>query len=128
MSITKAGKKILATTAAIAIAVTTGAFSSNGATAAPAPQSGGTIVFLEHNPRLDDLDPTRIYTGRDIAFVTSYFIRTLVSFKHTSGPSSTDLVPDLATNTGVPSNNAKTWKFTLRPGVSFEDEIGRAHV
>ena len=121
MSISRAGKKVLATTAAIAIAVSTGAFSSNGATAAPAPQSGGTIVFLEHNPRLDDLDPTRIYTGRDIAFVTSYFIRTLVSFKHTSGPSSTDLVPDLATNTGVPSNNAKTWKFTLRPGVTFED-------
>jgi peptide/nickel transport system substrate-binding protein len=27
----------------------------------------------------------------------------------------------MATNTGVPSNKAKTWTYTLRPGISWED-------
>ena len=33
------------------------------------------------------------------------------------------LFRSLATNTGVPSNEAKTWKFTLRPGTKFEDGV-----
>ena len=117
-----AKRKLIAATAVISLAVAGAAISSNSATAASSkPTSGGTLLFLEHNPRLDAIDPTRIYTGRDIAWETSYFVRTLVSFKHVDGKSSTDLVPDMATNTGVPSNNAKTWKFTIRPGVTFED-------
>ncbi len=27
------------------------------------PQAGGILTLLEHEPRLDHLDPTRIYTG-----------------------------------------------------------------
>ncbi len=115
-------RKFVAASAAISIVSSTAIIATSHADAATSkPTSGGTITYLEHTPRLDALDPTRIYTGRDIAFETSYFVRTLVSFKHVDGPSSTDLVPDLATNTGVPSNSAKDWKFTLRPGVTFED-------
>ncbi|MFC9454149.1 ABC transporter substrate-binding protein [Streptomyces sp. NPDC056983] len=29
--------------------------------------------------------------------------------------------PDLATDLGTPSDNAKTWKFTLKDGLKFED-------
>ena len=115
-------RKVLALGASVALAASTALVVTSNADAASAkPVSGGTLTFLEHNPRLDALDPTRIYTGRDIAFETSFFVRTLVSFKHVDGPSSTDLVPDLATNTGIPSNSAKDWKFTLRPGSTFED-------
>ncbi len=31
------------------------------------------------------------------------------------------LVPDLATNLGTPNNDFTTWKFTLRPGIKFEN-------
>ena len=37
------------------------------------------------------------------------------------GKAGAGLVPDLATNTGIPSNKAKTWTFTLRPGTTFDD-------
>ena len=76
-------RKVLALGASVALAASTALVVTSNADAASAkPVSGGTLTFLEHNPRLDALDPTRIYTGRDIAFETSFFVRTLVSFKH----------------------------------------------
>jgi peptide/nickel transport system substrate-binding protein len=47
--------------------------------------------------------------------------RTLVAYNPVPGAAGTLLIPDLATNTGVPSDSAKTWKFTLRPGTTYED-------
>ncbi|OIQ86895.1 bacterial extracellular solute-binding protein, family 5 middle [mine drainage metagenome] len=85
------------------------------------PVKGGTLIFLEHSPKLDHLDPNRIYTGRDLAFMNSFVTRTLVAYNPVPGAAGTLLVPDLATNTGVPTNQAKTWSFTLRSGTKFED-------
>jgi peptide/nickel transport system substrate-binding protein len=100
--------------------ITVGATSSaNAAT----PKTGGILYLLEHTPRLDHYDPSRIYTGRDLAFMNSFHTRTLVAYNPVPGVKGTELVPDLATNTGVPSNQAKTWKFTLRPGSTFEDGV-----
>ena len=94
---------------------------STVATAATKPKTGGILTFLEHAPRLDHLDPARIYTGRDLAFMNAFHTRTLVAYNPVPGAAGANIVPDLATNTGVPSNSAKTWKFTLRPGTKFED-------
>jgi len=94
---------------------------TNAASAAATPKTGGILTLLEHEPRLDHLDPSRIYTGRDLAFMNSFHTRTLVAYNPVPGAAGANLVPDLATNTGIPSNNAKTWKFTLRPGTKFED-------
>ena len=94
---------------------------STVANASTKPKTGGILTFLEHAPRLDHLDPARIYTGRDLAFMNSFHTRTLVAYNPVPGAAGANLVPDLATNTGVPSNSAKTWKFTLRPGTKFED-------
>jgi len=94
---------------------------TNAASAATKPKTGGILTFLEHEPRLDHMDPSRIYTGRDLAFMNSFHTRTLVAYNPVPGAAGANLVPDLATNTGVPSNSAKTWKFTLRPGTKFED-------
>jgi peptide/nickel transport system substrate-binding protein len=55
--------------------------------------------------------------------MNSFHTRTLVAYNPVPGDKGADLVPDLATNTGVPSNQAKTWKFTLRPGTTFEDGV-----
>jgi peptide/nickel transport system substrate-binding protein len=98
-----------------------GASATAAATKSPKPETGGTLFLLEHNPKLDHIDPNRIYTGRDLAFMNSFVTRTLTAYNPVPGAAGTLLVPDLATNTGIPSNAAKTWKFILRPGTSFED-------
>ena len=114
------GRRVLATTAAFALAtagVLVGTTSANAATA----KTGGTLYFITHAEQFDHVDPARVYTGRDIAFFNSYLYRNLVAYKPVKGAAGSSLVADLATNTGVPSNNAKTWKFTLRSGITWED-------
>ena len=109
---------------AVALFIGTALVSGVGpANAATTPKTGGILTLLEHEPRLDHLDPSRIYTGRDLAFMNSFHTRTLVAYNPVPGAAGANLVPDLATNTGVPSNEAKTWKFTLRPGTKFEDGV-----
>ena len=122
MSRFTARRRSVATLSAVLLTATmamvSGASASTAASATP--KSGGVLNFLTYQPRLDAMDPAQVYTGRDISFETAYIVRTLTSFKHVSDASSSSLVPDLATNTGVPSNSAKTWTFTLRPGSKFE--------
>jgi peptide/nickel transport system substrate-binding protein len=47
--------------------------------------------------------------------------RTLTAYARAEGAAGSDVVADLATDTGRSSNGNKTWEFTLRDGVSFED-------
>lgn len=120
MSVTRKGRRVLAATAASALL----AGSMIAATTTPvsaADKTGGTLLFVTFAEQLDHIDPARVYTGRDIAFVNTYLFRNLVMYKPVPGAAGASLVPDLATNTGVPSNNAKTWKFTLRPGSTWQD-------
>jgi len=57
-----------------------------------------------------------------VAFLGATIMRTLVNFKMSpDNAEGTSLVPDMATDTGTATNDAKTWSFTLRDGVSFED-------
>jgi len=123
MSVKKLAKRrLVASLSAIALAtgvVTVGA--TNGAYAAEKPYTGGTLFFYTHSEQFPNLDPQRMYTGRDIALFGSYLMRTLVTYKPAKGAAGTTLVADLATNTGVPTNKAKNWTFTLRPGVTWED-------
>ena len=116
-----ARRTVAAATAAVFAATVAFAGTASSANAAAKPTTGGTLYFYTHNEQFPNLDPQRIYTGRDIAFFGSYVMRTLVSYKPVAGKDGSSLVPDMATNTGVPSNKAKTWKFTLRPGVTWED-------
>jgi peptide/nickel transport system substrate-binding protein len=108
-----------ATAAAFAVGVVFTGASANAASAKPV--TGGTLYFITHAEQFDHVDPARVYTGRDIAFFNSYIYRNLVSYKPVAGSAGSSLVADLATNTGVPSNAAKTWKFTLRAGITWED-------
>lgn len=116
-------RRLVATATAATFAA--GVAFAGGSTAATAadetPVTGGTLQYFTHSEQFPALDPANMYTGRDIAFFNSYIFRTLVSYRPVAGEAGSSLVPDLATNTGVPSNKAKTWKFTLRDGITWED-------
>ena len=113
-------RSLVASTAATAL-IAAGMLFATTSSASAKPVSGGTLYFITNAQQFDNVDPARVYTGRDIAFFNSYLYRNLVSYKPVAGSAGSSLVADLATNTGVPSNNAKVWKFTLRPGVTWED-------
>ncbi len=84
-------------------------------------KDGGTLFILDHSTGATNLDPQRIYTGADLGFLGSTITRTLTSYTPVAGKAGTQLLADLATDTGTPSDDVKTWSFTLRDGVTFED-------
>ncbi|MFF8868123.1 ABC transporter substrate-binding protein [Streptomyces sp. NPDC015139] len=69
---------------------------------------------------LEHLDPARNYVSSS-QDVGRLIYRTLTTFAAAPGPAGGKIVPDLATDTGRPSNGARTWTFTLKSGVKFED-------
>ena len=77
--------------------------------------------MLTNAEQWQHVDPQRMYTGADIAFFTGYTTRTLTQYKYAEGAEGTTIVPDMATDLGTPNEDATSWPFTIRDGVSFED-------
>ncbi|MBT0772369.1 ABC transporter substrate-binding protein [Kineosporia sp. J2-2] len=85
----------------------------------PSDAKGGTIRFA--NPGdWDSLDPGDTYYAYGWDFAR-YYARTLVTYKSAPGAEGATPVPDLATGLGEPSDDAKTWTYTLKDGIKFED-------
>ena len=85
----------------------------------PSDAKGG-IVKMANSDVWDSLDPGNTYYGYSWNTVRLYG-RSLVMFKPAAGDASTELVPDLAESLGKPSADAKTWTYTLRKGLKYED-------
>jgi peptide/nickel transport system substrate-binding protein len=83
------------------------------------PQKGGTLTVLNANPQ-EDFDPARLYTSGG-GNVPSLVFRTLTTRNRESGAAGAEVVPDLATDTGRPSENATVWTYTLKKGLKYED-------
>jgi peptide/nickel transport system substrate-binding protein len=83
----------------------------------PSDETGGTLRVVA--PEIDSLDPQRSYLP-GVWNLMRLYTRTLVTYS--SQPGATDeLVPDLATDLGTPSEDGLSWTFTLREGVRFEN-------
>lgn len=80
---------------------------------------GGTLKFGISSD-WDSVDTGDTYYGLSWDFLRNY-ARTLVTFKAAPGQDGNVLVPDLATSLGQPSDDSKTWTYTLRDGIKFED-------
>ncbi|GAA2313387.1 ABC transporter substrate-binding protein [Nonomuraea roseoviolacea subsp. roseoviolacea] len=108
----------------LAIAVLLSAAACGGGGKAAEPKSGassavtkgGTLTVLAVSD-FDHLDPARNWTMPAIMFGTRLLYRTLVTFK----AGSSEIVPDLATDLGTSEDGGKTWKFTLKDGLKYED-------
>ncbi|SDS47604.1 ABC transporter substrate-binding protein [Microlunatus soli] len=83
------------------------------------PQKGGTVTVLG-NVDLASLDPAVGNDGNVNNFYRLIY-RTLTTYANEPGDGGTKVVPDLATTTGEPSDNAKVWTFTLRDDIYFAD-------
>lgn len=97
----------------------TGDGGGSGGISNPSDAMGGTLRFANGGD-WDSLDPADTYYAYSWNFVRNYG-RSLVMFKSAPGQEGATLVPDLAESLGTPSEDAKTWTYTLRQGVKFED-------
>ncbi|NMM24942.1 MAG: ABC transporter substrate-binding protein [Phycicoccus sp.] len=88
--------------------------------AASAVKAGGTLYYLTKRAA-EHMDPQRTYIGRDLANQSRLVYRTLTQYKSGTKDVSTTILPDLATDIGTASDGGKTWKFTLKDGVKWED-------
>jgi len=84
-------------------------------------KDGGTLYVLTCQEGASTLDPQRVYTGAELGAWGSTFTRTLTSYKPVAGKDGTTLVADMATDLGTASDDLKTWSFTLRDGILWED-------
>jgi peptide/nickel transport system substrate-binding protein len=83
---------------------------------------GGTIYMLKNATDFDYYDPQRVYTGEDLAFFGATIMRGLVAYKYSPDPAEgVTIVPDMATDLGTHDADAKTWSFTLRDGLTWQD-------
>jgi peptide/nickel transport system substrate-binding protein len=104
----------------IALAACGGGGSSNNPSG-PSGKGGGTLTYYIRSA-YEHTDPQRSYLGVEMTNFSRTVYRSLVAFPISSDPkTSTTPVPDLATDTGTSSDNAKTWKFTLKDGVKWQD-------
>ncbi len=83
-------------------------------------QKGGTITLLTIAEQFLHVDPQRIYTGVDLAFFNGYTTRTLTAYKFASGVRRHHR-PRHGDRPGTPYEDANSWPFTIRDGVTFED-------
>ncbi|NRQ34176.1 ABC transporter substrate-binding protein [Nonomuraea sp. NN258] len=81
-------------------------------------QKGGTVTMIDRDD-FAHLDPAQIYvnTAQTMAMLIH---RGLTGYKRTA-KGEFKLVGDLATDAGTPSDGGKTWTFTLKDGVKWQD-------
>jgi peptide/nickel transport system substrate-binding protein len=94
--------------------------STGPAAEVPGAKSGGTMEVLQRDSYAH-LDPGQIYVS-DEGSLATLIHRGLTGYKATSDDGSKhEIVGDLATDSGTTTDGGKTWKYTLKDGVKFED-------
>ncbi|MGW0968936.1 ABC transporter substrate-binding protein [Streptomyces sp. NPDC002516] len=98
----------------------TAADSTGPAAEVPGAKSGGTMEVLQRDSYAH-LDPAQIYVS-DEGSLATLIHRGLTGYKATSDDGSKhEVVGDLATDSGTTTDGGKTWKYTLKDGIKFED-------
>jgi peptide/nickel transport system substrate-binding protein len=120
---TRARRVVRFTAAAVSLLVlgttVTGCDLADAETPAPSPQKGGTL-YLNVQGGIDILDPQRTYSAIEMN-VLRLTTRTLTTYRSVPGPTASEVVGDLATDTGRPSEGNTVWQFTLKPGIKWEN-------
>jgi len=99
---------------------TGGGGNSNAAEGKTQGKKGGDLQLLLVDD-FEHLDPARNYVATSLNFGGRLLYRSLTTYKAVEGKEGADVVPDLATDLGQASDDAKTWTFTLKDGLKYED-------
>jgi peptide/nickel transport system substrate-binding protein len=112
--------RLLAAALVVAGVASASACSLAGSASPPKePKAGGTLyVYMQAD--FEMLDPQRSYSANE-ADVLRLLDRTLTTYKSAPGSGASEIVGDLATDAGHPSENDTVWTFDLRPGVRWQD-------
>ncbi|MEU9921356.1 ABC transporter substrate-binding protein [Streptomyces griseoluteus] len=100
------------------IPVGTKADSAGPAPEVPGAVKGGTIYSLDQFD-MDHLDPAQIYVSTEAA-ITVPIMRGLTGYRIDEKGGCT-LVGDAATDAGTMKDGGRTWSFTLKDGIKWED-------
>ena len=111
----------LAIATSIALVGCTASNTGSGSTGGVAgePVTGGTLHVLQTTD-FSHLDPAQGFDGGVNNFYRLIY-RTLTTQGVGEGAEGTEIVPDLATDTGTPNEDATVWTFTLKDDIFFED-------
>lgn len=117
--LTALGRLTVAGAVVVALAATAACGAADAGDGPQPPDKGGTLrlvvsVMPEH------LDPQRISAATD-ANISRLVTRTLTTFRSEPGAAASEIVGDLATDTGRPSESNRVWEFTLKRGVKWQD-------
>ena len=122
MAFTKKPLAVVAATAMAATLAACGGGSDNSSSNNGPAEKGGNAVFFVGPRLVEHWDPQRMYIGRDLNNAGRLFYRSLVAYPASNDQKvGTTPVPDLATDTGTTDDGGKTWKFTIRDDVKWED-------
>ncbi|HLP22516.1 MAG TPA: ABC transporter substrate-binding protein [Microbacteriaceae bacterium] len=94
--------------------------SSNTDNGRGTPVKGGTITWLDVQGQFEATDPAAVYLGSEIAALRRTVYRGLTALPATNDPNPKPIA-DLATDTGTTPDSGKTWSFTLKDGVTWQD-------
>jgi peptide/nickel transport system substrate-binding protein len=89
-----------------------------GVAAAGGGQPGGTLRVLVAGT-IDTWDPQLMYVGPEAFFAQRTFARGITAYG--TGAQQREVQGDLATDAGTPSDGARSWSFTLREGLQWQD-------
>lgn len=113
-------RRVIGATGVAALAATLAACGGGSSDDSGGGKKGGTLILRNFGP-MEHLDPQRNYVGATISFINRTMVQTLTTYPPKTGKASGHVVPDAATDTGTASDNNKTWKFTLRKGLKWQD-------
>ncbi len=84
-------------------------------------KKGGTVTVLTLTGLSTTIDPSEAYYTDTSSILSGLITRSLTQYKYDPKSKQMILVPDLATDLGTHNDNYTQWKFTIRPGVKWEN-------
>jgi peptide/nickel transport system substrate-binding protein len=92
--------------------------STGPAAEVPGARTGGTIYML-NEPAPEHLDPAQIYVSHEGA--TARLIHRGLTTIQFDGENTYTVIGDLATDSGTTADDGRTWTYTLKENIFFED-------